>query len=100
MYKVYKALRVYETSPGKLERSIDILNTRNLPSHEVPIMVKYSGLNYKDALSAFCNRGVTRQYPFTPGIDAAGVVEHSSLSRFKPGADSFKTCLNDCLSIK
>ena len=85
MEKDYKALRVYETPAGTFERRIETLNTRDLPLHDVLVRVKYSGLNYKDALSAFGNRGVTRQYPFTPGIDAAGVVEQSSSSRFKPG---------------
>ncbi|MFL6714504.1 MAG: YhdH/YhfP family quinone oxidoreductase, partial [Sulfurifustis sp.] len=31
------------------------------------------------------NRGVTKQYPHTPGIDAAGVVEESSSSAFRAG---------------
>jgi putative YhdH/YhfP family quinone oxidoreductase len=47
--------------------------------------VHYSSLNYKDALSAAGNKGVTRQYPHTPGIDAAGVVSHSEDSRFAVG---------------
>jgi NADPH:quinone reductase-like Zn-dependent oxidoreductase len=45
----------------------------------------FSSLNYKDALSASGNRGVTRQYPHVPGIDAAGVVVESSSPRFKTG---------------
>jgi putative YhdH/YhfP family quinone oxidoreductase len=49
------------------------------------IRVHYSSLNYKDALSASGNRGVTKRYPHVPGIDAAGVVEESSSSEFKPG---------------
>jgi putative YhdH/YhfP family quinone oxidoreductase len=31
-------------------------------------------LNYKDALSAAGNKGVTRTFPHTPGIDAAGTL--------------------------
>jgi acrylyl-CoA reductase (NADPH) len=42
-------------------------------------------MNYKDALSAFGNKGVTRKYPHTPGIDAAGVVATSSTSHFGAG---------------
>lgn len=49
------------------------------------INVKYSSLNYKDALSAIGNRGVTRKYPHTPGIDAAGVVVESLSEKFKVG---------------
>ena len=49
------------------------------------IRVHYSSLNYKDGLSCIGNRGVTRHYPHTPGIDAAGVVETSHSSDFKAG---------------
>ena len=42
-------------------------------------------LNYKDALSAFGNKGVTRKYPHTPGIDAAGIVEESLSNQLKKG---------------
>ncbi|HET9549097.1 MAG TPA: YhdH/YhfP family quinone oxidoreductase, partial [Candidatus Binatia bacterium] len=49
------------------------------------IDVKYSSLNYKDALSATGNKGVTRKYPHTPGIDAAGVVADSTTKLFTVG---------------
>lgn len=49
------------------------------------INVQYSSLNYKDALSASGNKGVTRKYPHTPGIDAAGVVAESKSPEFKVG---------------
>ncbi len=45
----------------------------------------YSSLNYKDALSATGNRGVTRRYPHTPGIDVAGVVVASRVEQFSAG---------------
>jgi acrylyl-CoA reductase (NADPH) len=38
------------------------------------IHVTHSSLNYKDALSASGNKGVTRTFPHTPGIDAAGTL--------------------------
>jgi putative YhdH/YhfP family quinone oxidoreductase len=60
-------------------------STDELPAGEVLIRVHYSGLNYKDALSANGHRGVTRKYPHTPGIDAGGVVEESTSTAFKPG---------------
>jgi putative YhdH/YhfP family quinone oxidoreductase len=47
--------------------------------------VEYSSLNYKDALSATGNRGVTRNYPHTPGIDACGTVIYSADQSFKKG---------------
>jgi len=52
---------------------------------EVLIDVRYSSLNYKDGLSATGNPGVTRNFPHTPGIDAAGVVVSSDSADFKTG---------------
>ncbi|WP_315814453.1 alcohol dehydrogenase catalytic domain-containing protein [Paraflavitalea speifideaquila] len=49
------------------------------------IRVLYSALNYKDALSATGNKGITRKYPHTPGIDAAGIVEISRNELFATG---------------
>ena len=49
------------------------------------IKVSYSSLNYKDALSASGNPGVTRNFPHTPGIDAVGEVAQSNSSNFKEG---------------
>ena len=51
----------------------------------------YSSLNYKDALSATGNKGVTRSYPHTPGIDAAGIVKASRSNNFKPGDEVIVT---------
>ena len=42
-------------------------------------------LNYKDALSATGNKGITKKYPHTPGIDAAGVVVSSASRLFSEG---------------
>ena len=44
--------------------------------------MKYSSLNFKDALSATGNRGVTKKYPHTPGIDAVGIVKESQDKNF------------------
>ncbi len=57
----------------------------DLPEGDVLIRVQYSSLNYKDALSATGNKGVTRSYPHTPGIDAAGHVEKSRVPKLAPG---------------
>jgi len=64
-------------------RSIRTKSIFDLPEGEVIINVKYSSLNYKDALSIVGNKGITRKYPHTPGIDAAGVVVESTSSKFK-----------------
>jgi putative YhdH/YhfP family quinone oxidoreductase len=56
-----------------------------LPPGELLIRVDYSSINYKDALSATGNPGVTKQYPHIPGIDAVGTVEASDSGLFAPG---------------
>jgi len=78
----FRALRIKETSAGQFERNIELLNLEDLPAGELLIRVHYSSLNYKDALSASGNKGITRNYPHTPGIDAAGVVEISRTEEF------------------
>lgn len=63
-----------------VERTID-----DLPVGDVLIKVAYSSVNYKDAMSAKGIPGVTRNYPHTPGIDAAGTVVTSSDSAYVEG---------------
>jgi acrylyl-CoA reductase (NADPH) len=81
----YKALVVEEASPNTYTREIKTRTIKELPQGDLLVRVHYSSLNYKDALSASGNRGVTRHYPHVPGIDAAGVVEESSSKDFNPG---------------
>lgn len=64
---------------------IETKKMEELPPGEVTIQVAFSSLNYKDALSATGNRGVTRQYPHTPGIDASGVVVESQVPHVRIG---------------
>jgi putative YhdH/YhfP family quinone oxidoreductase len=66
-------------------RNIEERSVSDLPEGDVLIRVAYSSLNYKDALSAIGNRGVTRKYPHTPGIDAAGTVDVCDSGAFDPG---------------
>lgn len=81
----FKAMIVHSESAGRHERRIARKAIRDLPPGEVLIQVRYSSLNYKDALSATGNRGVTRSYPHTPGIDAAGIVAESTHPSFQAG---------------
>ncbi len=81
----FKAMVVSKTEDGEFTREIATRPIDSLPAGEVLLNVKYSSLNYKDALSAVGNRGVTRNYPHTPGVDAAGIVEHSESGEFQPG---------------
>ena len=80
----YKAFVTEETDEG-FTNSIENLSTSNLKENDLLVRVSYSSLNYKDALSASGNKGVTREYPHTPGIDAVGEVVKSNTSDFKIG---------------
>ena len=80
----FKALQV--TRDGdEFNRAIVTRAVEDLPEGDVLIEVRFSSLNYKDALSAIGNPGVTRNFPHTPGIDAAGVVLESSDAGFSAG---------------
>lgn len=81
----YMAFVVSEDLQGEFKGSVNELDTQDLPDGDVLIKVEYSSLNYKDALSASGNKGVTRTYPHTPGIDAAGVVAESQSDQFVAG---------------
>ena len=80
----FNAFWVEKTDDG-FTHSIVERSTDDLPEGEVLIKVAYSSINYKDALSARCLPGITRKYPHTPGIDAAGSVVSSSSPDFKEG---------------
>ena len=85
MSRTFQALVVRTSDKKNFTRSIEERSIDDLPKGEVLIRVHYSSLNYKDGLSCAGNRGVTRHYPHTPGIDAAGVVESSDSSDFNAG---------------
>ncbi len=89
--KTFKALVVSEQSDGTFLRSITEKQVDELPEGDVLIRVAYSSLNYKDALSATGNKGITRAYPHTPGIDAAGIVLESNAAPFKEGDEVLVT---------
>lgn len=83
--KTFRALRVKENETGKFIRNIIERKLDDLPDGDVLIKVRYAALNYKDALSSVGNKGVTRNYPHTPGIDAAGTVVECKTPQFKAG---------------
>lgn len=81
----FTAFVVSEDGAQAFRRDIVRKTIDQLPPGDVLVNVRYSSLNYKDALSATGNRGVTKRYPHTPGIDAAGVVVHSDDPRWQSG---------------
>ncbi|QYJ23599.1 oxidoreductase [Achromobacter sp. ES-001] len=65
--------------------SIQQMEQSRLPQADVLVKVDYSTLNYKDALAITGQGPIVRSFPMVPGIDLAGVVEHSDHADFKPG---------------
>ena len=84
MTSTFRALEASETE-GKFSLKIVEKNIADLPEGDLLIKVDFSSLNYKDAMSASGLPGVTRNYPHTPGIDAAGKIAESTVPDFKEG---------------
>ncbi len=81
----YRAYEVNEVADKQYQGSVVEKNEADLPDGELLVEVLYSSLNYKDALSASGNKGVTRHYPHVPGIDAVGTVLCSDDDQFSEG---------------
>ena len=77
MKKTFKSLLVSKKNDSTFYCSIKTQNINQLPNNDLLIKVLYSSLNFKDALSMIGNKGVTKNYPHTPGIDAVGIVVNS-----------------------
>ncbi len=86
----FKALVSSEVDK-KYKTELQTRTIQDLPEGDVLIRVNFSSLNYKDALSAIGNKGVSRNYPHTPGIDAAGIIETSESNIFEAGEEVIVT---------
>ena len=86
----FKAFVTEETDEGFVSKVVE-RSLEDLPEGDVLIKVYFSSLNHKDALSAIGNKGVSRNYPHTPGIDAAGIIETSESKNFKAGEEVIVT---------
>jgi alcohol dehydrogenase len=83
--QTFRAIITDITPEGKVHNQIQSLPRSFIPMDGVLIKVEYSSLNYKDALSASGHKGITRNFPHIPGIDAAGVVEEDTTGTFPAG---------------
>ncbi len=81
----YRALIVRKSGENKFTYKIEDVNLNELRANDVTIRVHYSSINYKDCLSCQGNLGVTRRFPHTPGIDAAGIIVSSNVQALKVG---------------
>lgn len=74
---MFRAILIEKTGDAS-RASLSEIDDERLPQGEVTVRVAFSTLNYKDALAITGRGPVVRSFPMVPGIDFAGVVEHSS----------------------
>ena len=80
----FKAFRIHERE-GKIAAGFEQLAIDALTAGDVVIRVKYSSINYKDALAATGAGKILRKYPLNGGIDLSGEVVSSTDARYQPG---------------
>lgn len=81
----FRAIIINKGEDGATQCALSSLDRSQLPDGEVIVRVRYSTLNYKDALAISGRSPVVRKFPMVPGIDFAGVVESSQDARFAAG---------------
>jgi acrylyl-CoA reductase (NADPH) len=85
-----KAL-VLEQQDGKTQASVQNISSSQLPAEDVTVDIKWSSINYKDALAITGKGKIIRQFPMVPGIDFAGIVSASADPRFHVGQNVLLT---------
>lgn len=81
---MYNGIVITKDDAGYVSKIAEIAQ-RPLQEGEVSVEVKYSTLNYKDALAITGRSPVVRSFPLTPGIDFSGVVIESRHPAWKTG---------------
>jgi NADPH2:quinone reductase len=76
----FLACRIFEEE-GRVFSRLTRLQADELTPGSVVIRVRWSGINYKDALAV----KILKRFPLNAGIDAAGTVESSEDERYRPG---------------
>ena len=79
-----KGIEITKDDAGYVAKVAEI-TPKPLQEGEVTVEVKYSTLNYKDALAITGRSPVVRSFPLTPGIDFSGVVIESKHTAWKEG---------------
>lgn len=80
----FRAFRIHQEG-GKIVSRMETLSLEQLSAGEVVVKVRYSTINYKDALAATGAGKILRRYPLVGGIDLSGEVVSSSDPQFQPG---------------
>ena len=70
---------------GEVRPRLVEMRTDELTPGDVVVRVRWSGINYKDALAVTGRGRILKRFPLNAGIDAAGMVESSEDARFRAG---------------
>jgi len=89
----FKAYRIHQEDDRIVAR-FERLTVDELTPGEVVIKVRYSSINYKDALAATGAGKILRKYPLNGGIDLSGEVASSADPRYTPGQQVLVTGCN------
>jgi len=81
----FRAFRIHDEN-RKIVARFEQLQLDDLAAGDVVIRVRYSTINYKDALAATGAGRILRRYPLVGGIDLSGEVVSSTDQRYAPGA--------------
>ena len=84
MESSFPAFRIHQEQGGIVSR-LETITLDDLSPGELVIRVRYSTINYKDALAATGKGKILRKYPLVGGIDLAGQVVSSTDANFSSG---------------
>ena len=88
----FPAFRIHQEQ-GKVAGRVEQITLDDLGAGEVVVRVRYSSINFKDALAATGTGKILRKFPLVGGIDLAGEIESSSDPAFVKGQ---KVLVNGC----
>jgi acrylyl-CoA reductase (NADPH) len=89
----FKAFRIHQRD-RQIVAGFEQMTVDQLTAGDVVIRVRYSSINYKDALAATGAGRILRRYPLNGGIDLAGEVASSTDPRYVPGQQVLVTGCN------
>lgn len=87
----FEALLIDRDADGRARGRLQSVSAAQLDPGEVTIRVRWSSINYKDALAATGAGKIIRRFPCIGGIDLAGEVIASSDARFAAGDEVLAT---------
>ena len=86
----FNAFRIHNDDAG-YRSGIEQVGIDDLSPGEVVVQVKYSSVNFKDALAGTGQGKILRRFPLVGGIDVAGHVVASTDAKFKEGDEVLVT---------